>query len=82
MIVRPALGSLPNSRSFRGQPLAIMLAVFALWIGLRASFWSPPFGSSELLAPLGALGEKVREPGVSGPKRRSGPPLAQWWRTG
>lgn len=42
MIVRPTLGSLPNSRSLRGQPLIIMLTVVALWVGLRASLWSAP----------------------------------------
>lgn len=41
MTQRPTLGSLPNTSAFRGQPLAIMLAVLALWIGLRAGYWAP-----------------------------------------
>lgn len=47
MIARPTLGSLPNSRSVRGQPLAILLAVLALWIGMRASLWLPPIQEAE-----------------------------------
>lgn len=46
---RPVLGSLPKTSSFRGQPLALMLAVLALWIGSRASLWAPPLQSENLV---------------------------------
>lgn len=60
MIVRPTLGSLPTSRSIRGQPLAIMLLVLACWIGLRASFWSPPTQRNDALVPFAAEDQAFR----------------------
>lgn len=62
MIVRPTLGPLAKSRSFRGQPLAIILVVFALWIGLRASFWLPTMKIDEVaLVPLTARSDRHHE---------------------
>lgn len=77
MIVRPDLGSLPNSRSFRGQPLAIMLVVFAFWFGLRASFWFPPIAADTASMPLAVAGGKGPETGAANPHGREGSPPRQ-----
>lgn len=79
MIVRPTLGSLPNSRSFRGQPLAIMLAVVAIWFGLRASLLAPVAepGKPELLARPARGAEAMARADTT---VRDGSPAP--WRTG
>ncbi len=78
MTVRPTLGSLPNARSFRGQPLVIMLAVLALWIGLRVSFWSVPIDASVVSVPIARTGGTDPATIAGGRNEQHGSLAAAW----
>ena len=38
--------------AFRGQPLLLLAALFAGWLGMRAALWQPPFEADSTLASI------------------------------